>query len=169
MSETHTYTVTIQESSAPEAGKSEESEKKRENEDLAKKRENYFFSVREKNTERRQTATLLNGEYSNLLKLLTSLSMLGIGAMLFKSDNKQAFTIAYALSLTFMSLSLLFAALSYLFSIRSLSAWLKELNDLEKTYEEMQQIPNDLLHFCMVLSGAFFVASGIAFLCYVAK
>lgn len=173
MPEKSTFVVTVEKrgSQSPEQTKAAvtKSESYSEKEKLAIAREDYFFKVSEQNKERRQAITMLNGEYSDLLKLLTSLSSIGIGAILFKKECDSAFTIAYVLSLVFMSLSLLCAALSYLFSIRSLSAWILELNHLDKTYDEMEQISNDLLHFSMALSGVFFIASCISYLCYVAQ
>lgn len=136
---------------------------------LDMKREDYFFKVREQNAERRQINSILNGEYSDLMKLLTSLSTAGIGAMLFKQDSCCCAPAIFWISVVFMMLSLVFAALSYIFSIRSLSAWSRELEDLGKDFEEMQQISNDLLHFGISLSGISFAVSCICYICYVAQ
>lgn len=172
MPEKSTYLVTVEkrepQSPAQAESRSSNHEIYSEKDRLAMKREDYFFKAQKKDAERRLSETLLSGEYSDLMKLLTSLSTLGIGVMLFKKDPDKAFTVSYSLALASMLASLLFAFLSYIFSIRSLRAWTIELTDLEKPYEEMEQIPNDALHIFIALSAITLFASCIAYLCYVA-
>lgn len=169
VSKTYLVSVTPHADETSGATKKQENGKCSEKERLAMEREDYFFNTRERFNERRQTITLLNGEYSDLMRLLTSLSSVGIGALLFNQSAGTERPTTFWLAFVFMALSLLISAASYIFSIRSLTAWVKELSDLEKSYEEMEQISNDLLHFCIGLSGIFFLASCTSFLCYVAK
>lgn len=132
-------------------------------------REDFFFAVKRKDAERYMTNANLRGEHADLMKLLTSLSTLGIGAMLFNVNKRTGISPLQGYALFCMALSLAFAAVSYIFSIVGLSLWEKELTDLKKPYEEMSQMPNFFLYFCIGVSGAFFIMSSILYFCYVSK
>lgn len=169
MNTTNTYLITISTADPKSPSLAQEHDTCSEKERLDMERQDYFFKVQERNKESQQIHSFINSEYSNLMRLLTSLSTLGIGAMLFQKEVGKSYPTAFWFALIFMTISLISAALSYVVSIRVLLAWANELRQLDKPYESMQQVSNDLTHAMFALSAISFLISCAFYLCYVTK